>query len=103
MTDTIFYSVIGFILITLLGIISYLLKSMRSNFQRELTKVSEISQNLLQTSVQLSTSISYIKGTCTDKHTVVDKRLDEHSKTINEHTQQITQIKTIIGHEKSNR
>lgn len=88
----IFLTVAGAIIMVLLSAIAYFMKKWI-----ESTDALTCSVNELKTAFALMQSnVSNADRSCSLKHTVVDKRLDEHSRKINWHEKEITRLGSIV-------
>ena len=89
-------SIAGFIIITCFGIIAYLWKAIRQISFQDFTGLIEATNNLKEASVELRAGMSNIKVNCSEKHIVIDKRLDDHRRTLKNHSIKIATIETKI-------
>ena len=60
------------------------------------TQSFEATTNLRDASIELRASVGNIRSNCVDKHSVVDKRLDQHALKLSQHDMDIVALKTQI-------
>lgn len=83
----------GALILILLGIIGFFLKSFNNNVLR----LNDSSMSLEKASIELSTTVKYMQGNCNLRHQNIDKRLDAHAIEIKTHTKEIAAIKSKIS------
>lgn len=84
----------GTIILLLIGIVGYLLKSIRKQSLQTNSDLIAATTNLKEASIELRASVSNIRTNCIEKHSVVDKRLDQHALKLSEHDISIERLKT---------
>ncbi len=90
--ETTLLAISGSLILILLGIIGFFLKSFNNNVLR----LNESSMSLEKASVELSTTVKYMQGNCNLRHNAIDKRLDAHSNELKIHSKQIASLQTSI-------
>lgn len=86
------FSIAGFIIATCLTIIGFLLKSSSNKNRNDLEGLIKATENLKEASIELRSSVQHMKTSCVEKHSVIDKRLDDHSGILKNHTTKIAVI-----------
>lgn len=92
-------SVVGVILIGLFTIIGYAIKQW---FERSSSQMIETTASLTEAVNELTTAVALLKNNqgnnekfCTQQHKVIDNRINDHSKRLNEHSEAITKLQVI--------
>lgn len=89
-------SIAGSLISTLFGIVLYYVRSNQKQSAQTNAKLLEATTNLRDASIELRASVGNIRSNCVDKHSVVDKRLDQHALKLSQHDMDIVTLKTQI-------
>ncbi len=90
MTEEIFLTISGFLIVTLLSIIAYFLKDF-------VNQVKDLKQAVIDLQITIRSDQASIDGwreSEREKHDVIAKRLDDHGRRLDMHEIEITAIKT---------
>jgi ABC-type bacteriocin/lantibiotic exporter with double-glycine peptidase domain len=92
-------SVVGILLIGLFTIIGYLIKQW---LERSSQQMIQSNASLTEAVNELTTAVALLKNNqgnsekfCSQQHKVIDTRLNDHSKTLKEHSAAIVELQTI--------
>ena len=97
MSNELLLSTAGFIILTSFSIIAYLWKEIRVKNKQDTDAFSRATTNLRETAVELRATITHMKSNCTDKHSIVDKRLDSHAAQLKSHGTKIAVIESKLN------
>lgn len=92
-------SVVGILLIGLFTIIGYFIKQW---FERSSSQMIASTASLTEAVNELTTAVALLKNNqgnsekfCSQQHKIIDTRLNDHSKTLKEHSAAIVELQTI--------
>lgn len=102
-----FISIAGVIIMILLGIIAYFLKQwIESTSKQWIDSTSALTKavNELKTTVAIiSTNQGASDKACANTHQVINNRLNDHSRRLNEHGEAIIELQTVNSRKKPQR
>lgn len=91
----------GFIISALFAVVIYFVKNQDASRKTEMEKITSIIETLTETVNSLKTIVEVIKSRqsgdgefCHMKHTVIDNRLNDHSKRLDLFDNRVTKIET---------
>ena len=99
-------SVVGILLTGLFVIIGYFIKQW---VERSSAQMIESNASLTEAVNELTTAVALLKNNqgnsekfCTQQHKIIDNRLADHSKRLNEHSEAITELQVITKTKRKN-